>query len=151
LSLEGRKKEEKIMKTRLNPLTLGVIAFYLIALVLFLGFSHAGTQQVTFAWEQQITPDFGGWRIYSSSATGGPYTQAGPDIPFVQQQTTYTHQTQIVVPDNAETTLFFIVRAFDKSGNLSAPSNEVSKTFDFLSPPAPGNLNITLTVTVRTP
>ena len=126
------------MKIKMNPLTLGVIVFYLIALVLFLGFSHAGTQQVTFAWEQLITPDFGGWRIYSATTAGGPYTQVGGDIPYVSRQATYTHQAQIVLPDNAETTLYFVVRAFDTNGNVSAPSNEVSKTFDFLPPPAPG-------------
>ena len=94
---------------------------------------------------------FRGWKLYSSATAGGPYTQVGGDILFTAAQTTYTHQTQIVVPDNAETTLYFIVKAFDKKGNPSGPSNEVSHTFDFVGPPAPGNLNITLVVTVKTP
>jgi hypothetical protein len=130
------------------------LSFFLFVTVLIAALAmpaFAGTEQVTFAWEQALTPDFGGWRIYSSPAPGGPYTQVGGDILFTAAQTTYTHQTQIVVPDNAETALYFIVRAFDRKGNLSGPSNEVGHVFDFVGPPAPGNLNITLVVTVRTP
>jgi hypothetical protein len=136
---------------KMHPLTIGFMALYLLLFGFLAGQSRAGTEQITFAWEQTITADFGGWKIYSSPTAGGPYTQVGGDILFTAAQTTYTHPAQIVVPDNAETTLYFIVRAFDKKGNLSPPSNEVNHTFDFVGPPAPGNLNITLVVTVRTP
>jgi hypothetical protein len=134
-----------------RPLIGALIAICLLLAFAMSGSAQAGTEQITFAWEQTITPDFGGWKIYSSPTAGGPYTQVGGDIIFTAAQTTYTHQAQIVLPDNAETTLFFIVRAFDKTGNLSGPSNEVSHVFDFVGPPAPGNLNITLVVTARTP
>jgi len=136
---------------KVHPLAFAAVAVYLLLFGMLVGQSRAGTEQITFAWEQTITPDFGGWKIYSSATAGGPYTQVGGDILFTAAQTTYTHQTQIVVPDNAETTLYFIVKAFDKKGNPSGPSNEVSHTFDFVGPPAPGNLNITLVVTVKTP
>jgi len=136
---------------RIHPLAIGLTAFYLLLFGILVGHVCAGTEQITFAWEQTITPDFGGWKIYSSPTVGGPYTQVGGDILFTAAQTTYTHPAQIVVPDSAETSLYFIVRAFDKKGNLSGPSNEVTHTFDFVGPPAPGNLNITLVVTVRTP
>jgi hypothetical protein len=136
---------------KVHPPVIGILAVYLLLFGFLVGHARAGTEQVTFAWEQTVTADFGGWKIYSSPAAGGPYTQVGGDILFTSAQTTYTHQAQIVVPDNAETTLYFIVKAFDKKGNLSGPSNEVRQTFDFAGPPAPGNLNITLVVTVRTP
>ena len=136
---------------KVHPFVIGIVAVYLLLFGFLVGHPRAGTEQITFAWEQTITPDFGGWKIYSSATAGGPYTQVGGDILFTAAQTTYTHQTQIVVPDNAETTLYFIVKAFDKKGNPSGPSNEVSHTFDFVGPPAPGSLNINLVVTVKTP
>ena len=139
------------MKRKWRKFTIVFILLGFILLPAAAGISHAASQQVTFAWEQELSSDLAGWRLYSSTQSGGPYSQAGGDILFTQAQTTYTHQAELALPDNAETKLYFVMKAFDTSGNESGPSNEVSHIFDFLGPPAPRNLNITLVVTVRTP
>ena len=122
-------------------------AFLFLILIVFLCSSVAYaqvTKTLRFAWNQELSADFGGWRIYQADTAGGPYTALSPDILFVSEQTEYTADMPIEVPDDQTITLYFVLTAFDTSGNESGYSNEVSATIDFEAPGMP----MTLTVTV---
>jgi hypothetical protein len=116
--------------------------------------------QINFQWEQpNIVPDFWGWKMWIGTSPGGPYDYLGKDandqpIPLfsVQYDPTnpigpFTGTGSIIAPDNAETTFYFVVNAWDNNGNFSVDSNEVSKTVDFLGPDPPV-LTITGTIIV---
>jgi hypothetical protein len=110
------------------------------------------TKILDFAWEQPAAetslPDFGGWKIYKSATAGGPYTMA-VNVPFVaaNPNNSYTGSSSIVVPGGSETKLFFVATAYDKSGNESPYSNEISVTIDFKPPSTPINLKVTIRTT----
>lgn len=60
----------------------------------------------------------------------------------------YTTQAFIEVPDEAQTTLYFVCISRDTGGTPSVNSNEASVTIDFdTAPSAP----ITFTITVKAP
>jgi hypothetical protein len=107
-----------------------VLAFLLIPVLCF-----AGTKTLTFQWDSNTEEDIVGYRIYKGSAVGGPYSKIG-DIPHVPG-TTQTSPANIVVPDGEDTTLYFVVTAYDLSGNESGYSNEVSAKIDFKPPANP--------------
>ena len=109
--------------------------------------SFAGTKTLTFMWEQVISTDFAGWKLYGSTS---PNVQAIPGnlkatIPYSgTPSTTYTSAQPITVPDNAETRMYFVLTAFDHSNQESGVSNEVNALLDFLAPAIPQKLNVTV-------
>ena len=109
-------------------------------------FSFAGTKTLTFAWNQTLPDpnDLAGWKLYSSQTPGGPYTLAAT-IPFAGAQTEYTSAQPFVSPDGQRKTYYFVLTAFDTSGNASGYSNEVSATIDFEAPGVPIQLKVTVT------
>lgn len=118
-----------------------------LAFILISSFSFGGTKTLTFGWQQDLpTPvnDLSGWRIYQSTATGGPWTLI-ETIPYVSPMTEYTASKSITVPDGQVTKLFFTVTAFDTSGNESVRSNEVAASIDFQSPAIPVQFKVTVT------
>jgi len=107
------------------------------------------TVNLTFAWEQAAEDtskdDFYGWKVWYATTSGGPYTQLGADVVYDgAQKPTYTASETLVAPDQAETTFYFVVSAYDRSGNFSGYSNEVSFTADFLGPGVPVRFNVTI-------
>ena len=120
--------------------------FLILFSVLFFIFSVAVTadardETLTFQWDQDLTSDFAGWKLYTSQISGGPYVYAAT-IDFVSEQTEYTSDEVIEAPDNQVAVMYFVMRAFDTAGNSSADSNEVSHEFDFEAPPAPFSFTI---------
>ena len=117
-----------------------------LALLLFASVCFAGTKTLTATWQQAIPTenDLAGWKLYKATVAGGPYT-LDRTIPYVSQQTTYTSSAPITVPDGQLTTLYFVLSAFDTSGNESGKSNEVQVQIDFLPPGNPFQLIITIT------
>lgn len=116
---------------------------------------------VTFEWQQPDSPaDLAGWKLWVATAAGGPYDKGqvyfrdnnGNPIDFVDipysgtPSSSYTADAYIVVPENASTTLFFVVNAWDTDGNFSANSNEVSETFDFVAPGTPINFKVKIKI-----
>jgi len=122
--------------------------FLILALVVFLcssvGYATPIIKTLRFAWNQELSADFGGWRLYQSETAGGPYTAVSPDIAFVSEQSEYTADMPIEVLGDQTTTLYFVLTAFDTSGNESSYSNQVNAVIDFEAPGVP----MTLTVTV---
>lgn len=107
--------------------------------------SQAKDQNITFEWEQTLTPDFQGWKIWVSNTQGGPYTQFGQDIIYDGTPAPTYQSTEILTaPDGAETTFYFVCNAWDKSGNASGDSNEVAYTADFLAPGVPVKFTVTV-------
>ena len=120
--------------------------------------------QLTFEWDQADSggAGFWGWRMYVGTAAGGPYNYLGVDgngdaVPLMVVQYDpanpagpFTGTGDLTAPDNAETTFYFVVVAFDDAGNFSGNSNEVSYTADFVGPDDPV-LRITATVIITPP
>ena len=78
------------------------------------------TASATVSWNANTESDLAGYRIYVGTRSGS-YGFAGPFE--VTNRTNFTIQN---LPVGA--TYFFAVSAFDKSGNESAKSAEVSKS-----------------------
>jgi len=74
----------------------------------------------TVSWNANTEKDLAGYRVYVGTRSG-LYTFAGPFE--------VTNSTSFTVPNlPIGTTYFFAVSAFDKAGNESTKSNEVSKS-----------------------
>ena len=115
-----------------------------VILAVFTGSADAASNTLILEWQQSAADtakaDFDGWKLYWGTASG-VYTQSLV-VPFTVPGATYTASQTVTVPDNAETTIYFAIKAKDKSGNESGFSNEVSQRFDFLPPGNPFNLII---------
>ena len=124
-----------------------LLVLALFGLLVLPTWATAGEKTLTFQWNQVLSDDFAGWKLYKAEVAGGPYVKHGNDILFVAEQEAY-ESTQIFISPNTETHIYyFVLTAFDKSANESAFSNEVSARIDFQAPLVP----VTLQVTVTTP
>ena len=126
------------------------LIFALLTVVLFAALAApawAGNKQLNFAWEQVLPDpnDLKEWRIYSATTSGGPYTPMAT-IPYVSPQTTYTSGQQMTSPDGQRVQYFFVLKAFDTSGNESGYSNEANAWIDFQGPGTPTKFTVTVTV-----
>ncbi|MBU1067585.1 hypothetical protein KKE60_07335 [Patescibacteria group bacterium] len=121
---------------------LSIFITILLTLV-FTGISMAGVTRVTFQWEQTLPSpnDLAGWKLYRGNATGGPYTLQST-ILFTVVMSTYEYAADITVPDNTETTYYFVLTAYDTSANESPYSNEISKKFDLKGPNVPSGFRL---------
>jgi len=112
-----------------------------VSLVMWAALVHAAEGPIKLGWNYDNPPaDLAGFRVYASTTAGGQ--ALGPDstdllatLPHDPGTTEHTAQATLTVPGGEETEMFFIVTAYDTSGNESGPSNEVSKVFDFKAPP----------------
>jgi hypothetical protein len=78
-----------------------------------------GSGIVALSWSYGSEPDLAGYRVYRSSTSGSGYQPIGPflDRPAIVDTT---------APRGSS--VYYVVRAFDTSGNASAPSPEVAAT-----------------------
>jgi len=78
-----------------------------------------GAGILALTWSYGTEPDLAGYRVYRSSTSGGPYQAVGPflDGPIFIDAS---------APRGAAS--YYVVRAYDTSGNASAPSAEVAST-----------------------
>ena len=99
---------------------------YIILLLIFLipCNIYAWEKTITFGWQQDISPDFGGWKLYIADISGGPYQYAA-SIDFVAEQTEYVSDQIIQLGDTSKGIVYFVLRAFDIYDNESGNSNEV--------------------------
>ena len=105
--------------------------------------AHAGSN-VTLSWDPVTAPDLAGYRLYQSD-TAGRYQYGAEHCAAEIAAGTETVTLQDV-PDGA---WYWVATAFDDKGNESGPSNEVTAVLDATPPPAPGALELTITVTVN--
>ncbi len=97
---------------------------------------EAKTWTVSLEWDPNTETDLAGYRLYLKGSTFAG-TVAG--VMPAQEVTAGTHGAEITVNEGIH---FFVVTAFDRSDNESAPSNEVSISFDSSSPAGPVLLHI---------
>lgn len=142
VTLVGRFTAKKNLAVK-SPGSLTLLA----ATVCIMGLSlvialNASAATVNFAWDQISVSDLAGYRLYQSTASGQytyGATKAVKDIPAPGTS------ASITVPDG---TYYWVATSYDKSGNESGPSNEVTLTIDTTAPPKPANLKGSITVTV---
>lgn len=107
---------------------------------------------ITFTWNQAISADFAGWKLYQGSSPGVQPAQANlaTTIPYDGViKTEYASNQAFACPDDSQNTHYFVLTAVDQDGNESGPSNEVSHTFDCMAPGAPQNFKVKITITVE--
>ncbi|MDS4028186.1 MAG: LamG-like jellyroll fold domain-containing protein [Candidatus Contendobacter sp.] len=91
-----------------------------LGLLLLCFTNNAFAAQITLAWDASSGP-VAGYHVY--------YSQQSGSYPATPQQTTSnTTATVSNLSDGAK--YYFLVKAYDNNGNLSGPSNEVSKQLD---------------------
>ena len=90
--------------------------------------------QITFAWEQELSPGLIGWRLYQSE-TSGQYTSHLAAIPFGTEQAQYTYDLTIEANYGDSVTYYYVLTAVNQDGVESGYSNEVVYSADFVYPP----------------
>jgi len=99
---------------------------------------RADTRVETLSWEQVISEDFTGWRVYMGN-TSGEYDTFYPNSSNRESSLTleyneemsepYGMEVEIPVPVGTPYNIYIIVRALDFTGNESDPSNEETKHY----------------------
>ncbi|MEW5691845.1 MAG: fibronectin type III domain-containing protein [Candidatus Hydrogenedentota bacterium] len=76
------------------------------------------TLAIKLSWSRNLETDLSGYKVYSSTISGGPYTQ------IADTSNTYITHTDL----NPAVRYYYVVKAYDSSNNLSDTSSEVSDT-----------------------
>ena len=119
----------------------------LVVFVLFATSAFSGQQNLDFSWNQKISSDFAGWKIYKSNAPNVAVSAANVFMTVFytgSAQTEYKANKELIVSDGQESIYYFVITAFDKNGNESDKSNEVGITVDFQPPDAPYTLRVVI-------
>lgn len=120
-----------------------LIALVLVSCILLAPFSAAAVdKQLTLRWEQTLSTNFYGWKVWRSETAGGPYTQFGEDIVYDGSPASSYSSTEVLtaVPG---TTYYFVVNAWNTLGDSSGNSSEVSYSTLYVP--------VNLTIIVQTP
>jgi hypothetical protein len=127
-----------------------LILTFVFVLCGFLINAFAADKAITFAWEQDLPTDMGGWKLHYGLSSGS-YTQV-IDIPYSTCDMTKTPpaceatKNIAMVVGGEEAIYFFALTAYDTSNNESGFSNEVSKYLDFIAPPNPATFTATIQI-----
>ena len=124
---------QKIFKMLLGML----IAFMLLPALVF------GASEITFQWDSNTEFDLAGYRMYQSAASGVYTYGSGSEALEIPVG---TDTGTITVSDG---TWFWVVTAYDTSGNESGPSNEVTAVLDSVGPNAPTNYIIKVIIKIQ--
>lgn len=107
--------------------------------------AQAGTKTITFAWNQDISEGFAGWKLYRATSPNVQVnaTNLFATIPYGGTTAAeYTTSQPLISPDGQTVTYYFVLTAFDNAGNESDKSNEVSAVIDFMAPGVPIQLKV---------
>lgn len=109
--------------------------FILAALTLLL-FTHASAEaatiRLTLQWDANTEADLAGYRLYKST-TSGSYTFGAANAVASYGKVT-TGAADVTGAEGQR--VYFVLTAFDLTGNESGPSNEVSYVIPDTTPPA---------------
>ena len=83
------------------------------------------------AWDANTEPDLAGYKLYQSTV--------GPTGPFVYVKTISKGTLTAATADLADGTYWWVLTAYDNSGNESGYSNVVTRTIDTVAPAPPQN------------
>jgi hypothetical protein len=141
-TLGGMKKEGKMkLKTFFLSLIIVLLFFWLPLAYVSFGAEGYGTATWEMAPE---SPDADGFTLYSSEYSDMSQRR---QIVSINDGSVRTVSFSVIVPDNAITTLYFAMTAYNEVGESSL-SNIASKTFDTTSSPsAPTVFRVEFTVT----
>jgi len=123
----------------------------ILTLLLFppLAICQIAPKTLTFQWEQPLpVDDLAGWNLYYGT-TPGVYDRLAIfnyHIPDPGTTNTYTQEFVLTSPTGQVISYYFVLTAFDASGNESDFSNEVIARVDFLAPGVPMNFRVTIKV-----
>jgi hypothetical protein len=109
------------------------ILFLALMIVLISSTIYARNYNITFGWNANAEPDLAGYRLYQSEVSG-EYTDSLKDF-----------SSDVImgsVEIDINSTQYFVLTAYDDSGNESDYSNEVTFIPDLSSPAAPINFKI---------
>jgi endonuclease I len=90
--------------------------------------ASGGQGVVDLGWSANTEPDLAGYRVYRSTASGGPYTQINTGL------VSGTSHSDTAVTSG--TVYFYVLAAVDTSGNVSSDSGEASATPTGPPPPS---------------
>ena len=112
----------------------------ILAILLFASTALAATVELNFAWDRNTETDLAGYRLYYS-ATAGAYVKGTGSTNFLQavlvSGTTHPNGTLQQISGSQGQKIYFVLTAYDTSGNESGFSNEVNYTIPDTTPPAP--------------
>jgi len=98
-----------------------IVAFFSV-LSLTGGLAYAGNP-IGLEWDHNAESDLAGYYVYEATAPGGYGITYALSVPAGTNSVTFP------LP-HADGTFYWVLRAYDLTGNLSGPSNEVTATFD---------------------
>ncbi len=110
----------------------------LLIFFIFIPGAMAADKIIEFTWQHTdpVAQGVTAFKVYMSSEPGANYNLLF-ELPFETVEETYTADGTITVPDNSETTRYFVATAVDAQGNESDLSNEATVVIDNLSPGEP--------------
>jgi hypothetical protein len=126
--------------------------YIIISMVFFASVASAATVELNFAWDRNTETDLAGYRLYYS-ATAGQYVKGTESanflkvVPAVNPVSGSNHPNTVLQPMTGTDgqRVFFVLTAYDATGNESGFSNEVSYTFpDTTAPQPPKGFLVTL-------
>lgn len=115
----------------------------LLAMILLIPSFVWAASSVTFTWDANTEPDLAGYRLYQAASSGVYiYDAAHVVLTIPVGTTTGSIQSQ-------DGTWFWVLTAYDTSGNESEPSNEVTESLDSIAPDAPTGAKVTIIIKVE--
>ena len=108
-------------------------------LVLVLG---SEAVEIHISWDINTESDLEGYRVYMGDNPGGPYTRLNTSV-----DNSYTWK----VVDPIEKLVYFVVTAYDTSGNESGYSNEANIYVDNVAPENPTGTTIQINISIVVP
>jgi len=86
------------------------------------------------AWDANTETDLAGYKLYQSTV--------GPTGPFTYVKTIVKGTLATATADLPDGTYWWVLTAYDNSGNESGYSNVVTRTIDTVAPAAPKNFRV---------
>lgn len=116
----------------------------LLTILACASFAHAATVELNFAWDRNVETDLAGYRLYYS-ATAGQYVKGTGSanllkvIPALNPVSGSNHPNTVLqsMTGTDGQRVYFVLTAYDATGNESGYSNEVSYTFPDTTAPQP--------------
>lgn len=107
--------------------------------------AYALPVNITFMWDKNTEPDLAGYNLYQSSQSGD--YSSDPSAVIIGDANQYTYQVEM----ESGIALYWVLTAFDTSGNESGYSNEVTHTIyiDNNAPAVPQIFHIKNYVIIR--
>lgn len=115
---------------KMKKLIIMTIVFLLLA-------GTAIAANVSFRWDANTETDLAGYRLYQTETSGVYIYGDGNQVATIPAGT-----EEVTLADVTDGQHYWVLTAYDMSGNESGRSNEVSTIIDSVPPAPPGGLSI---------